>query len=133
MASKLEAKDTFQQLIRFLMVGGVATAVQYLVLAILVETGLADAPISSTIGFVLSAGLNYWLNYHFTFGSNAEHRSAILKFATVTSVGLTLNYALMYLLVSILGIHYLLAQVSATMMVLVWNFTANRVWTFKSR
>jgi putative flippase GtrA len=31
------------------------------------------------------------------------------------------------------GLHYLAAQVVATAFVLVWNFAANRLWTFEEK
>ncbi len=46
------------QFLRFLLVGGLCTALQYLVLVAGVELGGADPLIASGAGFVLSAALN---------------------------------------------------------------------------
>jgi len=119
------------QFLRFATVGGIATAIQYLILIALVQGVNMNAVWASSIGFVISAFCNYLLNYHFTFQSNVEHRRAVIKFFIVAGVGLVLNSLTMLIATEYLGMHYLLAQVLATGLVLVWNFTGNRLWTFK--
>lgn len=115
--------------VRFILVGGVATAIQYVLLVLLVR-GLRVAPTpASSIGFALSAVVNYLLNYRFTFQSNRPHAPAATKFGVLASAGLLINAAIMRLLVGA-GMHYLLAQVCATAVVLFWNFIGNTVWTF---
>ena len=59
-------KDVLARLFRFGLVGAAATGLQYLILILLVQRGMAS-PLASTIGFVTSAGGSYVLNYHFTF------------------------------------------------------------------
>jgi len=117
------------RLVRFALVSATATAIQYVVLIALVR-GLDVWPtVASAIGFVLSAGLNYLLNYHFTFRSQRRHGPAALKFVALAGVGLGINSLLMQLLLE-QGWHYLLAQVGATAVVFLWNFMGNNWWTF---
>jgi len=119
----------FSRFIRFSIVGAVATAIQYVLLVLLVR-GFEMAPTpASSIGFVLSAGVNYLLNYHFTFESDRPHGPAVAKFAALAATGLLINAAIMHLMVAA-GVHYLLAQVCATGVVLLWNFIGNSLWTF---
>jgi putative flippase GtrA len=114
---------------RFALVGGVATAIQYALLVLLVRgLGLAPTPASS-IGFVLSAGVNYLLNYRFTFRSRRPHGPAATKFAVLAGMGLLINAVIMRLMVAA-GVQYLLAQACATAVVLCWNFLGNSLWTF---
>ncbi len=115
--------------VRFALVGGVATAIQYALLILLVRAfGMAPTPASS-IGFVLSAVVNYLLNYRFTFQSNRPHAAAMAKFGLLAGAGLLINAAIMHVMVAA-GVHYLLAQVCATAVVLFWNFIGNSLWTF---
>jgi putative flippase GtrA len=51
----------------------------------------------------------------------------------VAAVGLLVNAALMDAMLRSLALHYLVAQVVATGVVLVSNYTLNRLWTFGSR
>jgi putative flippase GtrA len=120
-----------RQFLHFALVGGIATAVHYLILIGLVHGANMNAVWASTLGFAVSAVCNYYLNYHFTFRSNAEHRNAVVKFLTVAGVGLALNSLTMLVAAEYLGLHYLFAQVIATGLVLLWNFSGNRWWTFK--
>lgn len=118
--------------IKFLGVGGLATAVQYGILILLVETDLAIAVVASSVGYIVSGVLNYVLNYYYTFQSVAKHHSAAIKFILVMTIGLGINSGMVYLLTEIVGIYYLVAQVLATIAVLLWNFTAHLFWTYKS-
>ena len=114
---------------RFCLVGGIATAIQYALLILLVRRcGMAPTPASS-IGFVLSAVANYLLNYRFTFQSDRPHGPAAAKFGALAGAGLLINAAIMRVLTAA-GVHYLIAQVCATGVVLFWNFLGNSVWTF---
>lgn len=121
----------FQQFARFCGVGLIATALQYTILIALSETMGANAVAASAAGYVLSAIANYSLNYYFTFASKQSHRVAAIRFTTVSTVGLMLNSCLMYAGVSILRLHYLPVQLVATLVVLAWNFLANRLWTYR--
>jgi putative flippase GtrA len=116
---------------RFVLVGCLATGIQYAVLVLLVRAFGTDPTLASALGFVLSASVNYIVNYHYTFESNEQHGTAAIKFGVLALVGLLINSALMHALVAA-GWHYLLAQVCTTAVVLVWNFAGNSSWTFRT-
>lgn len=122
-------KAHFTRFARFTAVGGVATAMQYALLVLLVR-GFGLAPtLASSIGFVLSAVVNYLLNYRFTFHSDRPHAPAAAKFTLLAGTGLLINAAIMHVMIKA-GVHYLIAQVCATGVVLFWNFIGNSLWTF---
>ncbi len=115
---------------KFLLVGGFSTALQYLILFALVQAAGVDPVVASSIGYVLSALANYDLNYRLTFRSRVPYLGGMLRFALVHAVGFLLNGSLMAAGTKLFGLHYLVAQVIATVVVLFWNFFANRRWTF---
>ena len=118
------------QFIVFTTVGGIATAVHYLLLIVLVD-GLDVAPVpASVVGYVLAAIVNYLLNYYITFRSRKQHHEALAKFALIATLGLGLNTAIMAIGINWLALHYILSQMLATGITLIWNFIANRLWTF---
>ena len=119
-----------RQFTRFLLVGGLATACHYLILVVLVQTGLTQPLTASNTGFALSAVLNYLLNRRFTFASQRPHREAAPRFALVAATGLAINAGLFWLVHNLGGQNYLLAQVAATIGTICWNFALNRIWTF---
>jgi putative flippase GtrA len=123
-------KPILQQFISFAGVGVVATGLQYGVLIVAVEWLHMNAVLGSCSGFVVSAALNYWLNYHFTFRSQKSHAVAGSRFSIVAAVGLALNAGAMAALVELFKWPYVLAQLVTTALVLLWTFLGNRVWSF---
>ncbi|HEY0340024.1 MAG TPA: GtrA family protein [Steroidobacteraceae bacterium] len=124
-------RELLGRLVRFGLVGVVATGIQYVILIMLVrEIGMWPA-LASAIGFTVSAFGNYLLNYHFTFRSERPHAPAATKFVALAAVGLAINFVLMQVLVAA-GVYYLLAQVCATAVVFLWNFLGNSLWTFRA-
>jgi putative flippase GtrA len=121
---------TLARLVAYATVGATATAIQYAVLVLAVQAWHVRAVVGSTIGFVVSVGVNYLLNYHFTFRSRAPHRRAATRFLVIALAGLALNAAVMALLTEWLAIGYLLAQLVATALVFVLGFIANTQWSF---
>ncbi len=102
----------------------------YGLLIALVQGAGSDPVLASAAGATLGAVINYALNYRLTFRSGKRHREAVVKFLVVAVVGLALNTLLMWIGVDVLGLHYLLAQVLTTGLVLIWSFAGNRCWTF---
>ena len=116
--------------VRFLIVGGIATLIQYIVLIWTVERWHWNAVLASSLGYILSAIANYLLNYYFTFRSGRRHGVAAARFAIVAAAGFALNALLMELLAVKLHVPYVLSQVLATAGTLTWNYWANSKWSF---
>lgn len=121
-----------QQFLTFSGVGVVAAVAHYGVLILLVELGGVVPVIATLWGFLAGAGVSYLLNRRFTFKSDRPHRAAAPRFLAVSTGGFILNGLVMWALNEKLGIQYLAAQVMATLIVLFWNFSANRWWTFRA-
>jgi putative flippase GtrA len=116
--------------IAFALIGSVGTAVHYSILVLLVQFYYTSPVIASTIGFVGGAVTNYLLNYYLNFKSKKGHIYVFPKFITIATAGIIINGLIMSLLLYS-GLHYLLCQVISTLMVLVWNFVCNYLWSFK--
>jgi putative flippase GtrA len=115
---------------KFLSASGLATAFQYVLLLALVELGSAAVVPASIAAYAGGSGLNYWLRRGFVFRSRARHRRAVPRYLVVAGVGLGLTGLMMRLGVDYLSLPYPVLQVAATALVLGWNFTAHRLWTF---
>jgi putative flippase GtrA len=114
----------------FLAVGLSAFVVHYGLLVAGVEAlGLDPVP-AALIGYAAGGLVSYRLNRRHTFASARPHAEAGWRFAAVALVGLGVTFALMAALTRRLGLPYLPAQVATTALILVWNFVANRLWTF---
>jgi putative flippase GtrA len=118
------------QFTRYAAVGLVATAMHYAVLAGLVESGAAT-PLPATLAGYIAGGLvSYALNRRLTFAGGRPHRDAAWRFAVVAASGFAWTGLLMALFVGRIGAPYLPAQAVTTLVVLVWGFLANRLWSF---
>jgi putative flippase GtrA len=116
---------------KFLGVGAIATLIQYLILVLLVE-GLSIRPyIASTFGYVVSAIFNYVANYYFSFGSKANHISAVSKFLIVVFLGLQVNAAIVFFSTEKMHLHYILSQIFATGIVTIVNYFLLKYWAYK--
>ena len=129
----MQQRPIIQQFLSFAAVGALGTAVHYLLLIALVSSGTAQPLPASAVAFTAGAAVNYALNYRFTFASRKRHAEAASKFYLVALVGLLINSAIMAVGVNRFDWHYLLTQLLATGIVLVWGFAANRAWTFRER
>ncbi len=130
---KSTLSEWLTQFIAFALVGGVATVGHYsLYIPLVALAGLAALP-ASCLGALFGAGISYALNYRLTFHSDKRHREALSKFAVVAGMSFLLNGILVALLVDFQHWHWLLGQLVATAIVLVWNFLGNRLWTFATR
>lgn len=128
--SKAKMLAVFGRFLRFAAVGIAGTTVHYGVLIMAVQWLDIPAVVGSSIGFLLGALTNYLLNYRFTFRSKRRHREAVPRFYAVAAAGFVLNGLILAFLMSLWDLYYLWSQVVATAIVLLWNFSANFVWTF---
>jgi putative flippase GtrA len=79
---------------------------------------------------VASAVGNYTLNRRFTFRSDVDYLAGLKRFGIIAGGGLALNAIVMAAGTDLAGMNYLASQLVATAVVLLWNFHANRLWTF---
>ncbi|RLP75903.1 GtrA family protein [Xanthobacter tagetidis] len=120
-----------RQVISFAGAGGAAAVGHFSTLAALVELDLAGPVRASACGFLVGGVISYVLNRRFTFNATRSHVGAVPRFIAVAGVAFVLNAFLMDLLVHRLGLFYLLAQVITTGLVLIWTFSAYRIWAFR--
>ncbi len=119
------------KIFRYGIVGIVGTPAHYLTLILLVEAG-GIGPVYATIaGSAVGALVNYLLNRRYTFKSAKAHLDAGPKFLMVAVATGILNAVLVYLGVELLGMHYLVVQIVATLIVFLSNFALNNTWTFR--
>jgi putative flippase GtrA len=120
------------QFVRYAGVGALATGFHYLTLVAAVELGGASPVLAAMCGFLVGGSISYGLNRSWTFGSDRAHEAAVPRFAIVAFIGFLLTGAFMALLTGRLGLHYLLAQVTTTGLVVIWTFLGHRHWTFRA-
>jgi alpha-1,2-mannosyltransferase len=129
LSAPMVSEGVGSQFLSFTTVGATGTAAHYATLIAAVSLGLGPV-IASAIGCTVGATVNYVLNYHVTFRSRLAHRHSAPRFALIAVASLLLNTLLMAVGVLGLGLHYLVAQIVATGVVLCCNFVLSRIWAF---
>ena len=122
--------STARHFSRYTLVGVFATAAHYLTLVGGVEAAGWPAWLGSGIGAAVGAQLAYAGNRWFTFAHRGGIGASWPRFMLTALVGALLGMAIVALGVR-LGLHYLIAQLLATLTSLVLTFAINRAWTFR--
>jgi putative flippase GtrA len=117
--------------LQYAAVGAVATAAHYAILVGLVEAGVLAPQRAAALGAWVGAQVAFAGNAMFTFRGSGARLGGWLRFQITAVIGALLSFALVALGVR-LGLHYLLAQVVATLVNLVVTFEINRRWSFAS-
>ena len=87
--------------------------------------------VANAIGFSFAATSNYFLNRNWTFQSvNPEIAIEFTQFIIVSVIGLAINTLILWLIVSKLKFNFYLSKVFAIIVVMLWNFFANLLFTF---
>jgi putative flippase GtrA len=126
----LKTRLTLGRFGRFALVGVLGTGLDMgLLLLLTAAAGLSTLP-SNMISY--SAGIinNYYWNRRWTFtgGQHTYWPRQLTQFAVVSLVGLGLNSLIVVWMEGLIGL--LSAKLLATGLVLLWNYNANRLWTF---
>lgn len=118
--------------LRFLVSGGIATAVHWATLWGLIHLQV-EAVLASSIGAFVGAVVNYFLQYFFTFKTKRQHKHALLAYIPSVSVSWLLNLALFYSLYGSLLPEPLMAQVVVTSIIMVVNFLLYKKVVFRAK
>jgi putative flippase GtrA len=129
--------DIFEKFVKFCGVGVVSTACDYIAAFLLFEFAGWAAQWAGGSGAVVGAVVNYWLNRTFTFQSTRDHREATWRFAVVAVGAAVLNWLILKFIagpvIDFVGerrIGFMIAKCTTTLLVLLWTFPVNLLWTF---
>jgi putative flippase GtrA len=125
-------KEMRNTLVRFVLTGGIATLLQYVILWSGVEVLGLPAAVASGIGYLVGSLVSYFLSYYYTFESSRSHVGAVSRFYIMVGIGWLINVLTVGVLADSLEWNKWLAQLIATAIALVWNFCFSRYWVFKS-
>ena len=125
-------KKLIIQLIKFGLVGVVATVIDFGTLMLLTEIMHIDVLVSSAVAFSVSVIANYILSMLFVFkgGKNGKVKEFIL-FVVLSIGGLLINQFIMWLGTEILMLYYLWVKIFACIFVPIYNFVTRKIFLEK--
>jgi putative flippase GtrA len=118
--------------LKFGLVGFSGLVIDFAITWICKEKLLFNKYLSNSFGFLFGVVNNYFLNKYFTFHNNDNHvATQFLSFLIISIIGFLLNNSFLYLLQKNTKINFYVCKVMVTVIVFIWNFTANSLYTFK--
>ena len=114
-------------MLKFIGVGLSGVIVNEGILWLLTEFGGLRYYVSSLVGIEASIISNFILNDYFTFadrrtGKTRSFISRLLKFNVTCAAGAGIQYGLLLLLTSVVGINYLLSNLIGILVAFIWNY-----------
>lgn len=125
-----------QQFVKFALVGVTNTAWDFLTYTALTRGWLGFSLHylqANFFAFFISVINSYYWNKRWTFRhEGTRHHVLFMKFILVNLVTLGFYELFLFLLVDRARLYDLLGKCIVLVVVLAWNFGANRLWTFRS-
>lgn len=117
------------QLIKFGIVGIIATFVDMGVLVALKELLHVDVLLASAISFCVSVTVNYLLSMSFVFeGKKQSKLGEFIIFVFLSIGGLCLNQLILWIGVKFTSIYYLIVKLLAMVIVPIYNFITRKIF-----
>ena len=123
----------FAQIMKFGVVGIVATLLDYAVLAFLTEVCGIYYLFSSFLSYSISLIFNYVASMRYVFAGK-EDMSKIREFTIfllLSVIGLGINQLGMWIMVEQFAVYYMISKIVVTGIVMVWNFITRKIFLEK--
>ena len=116
------------KIIKFSIVGGIATIIDFICLYIFKEYLNIDVILANTLSFIISVIYNYIasINLVFDIDKNKNKKLKFVLFIIFSVIGLIINNTIIYVLIEKINMYYLLSKVIATLIVMIFNFITRK-------
>lgn len=146
------AHKTFGEILRFVIVGGIATVVDMFVMGVVMyfmqkqiyptflnvfvntpKPSTAATIVGTASGFCVGLIVNYVLSILFVFNEKGKSKTVkgFVVFVVLSVIGLFLNMLGMYLGYDVMKINQWVVKIVVTIIVLVYNYISKRLLLFK--
>jgi dolichol-phosphate mannosyltransferase len=134
--SLMRRKGELLRILKFIGVGLSGVIVNEGILWLLTEFGGLRYYISSLVGIEASILSNFFLNDYFTFadrrsGNARSFLARLLKFNFTCAMGAAIQYGLLLLFTSVVGLNYLVSNIIGIIVAFIWNYALSNFWTWK--
>ena len=128
----LRKPHNWLQFVKFCAVGGSGYVVNLLVFTLCVELLGFHHLLAATAAFVVAVTNNFWWNRHWTFAARSGHAGfQAVRFLAVSVAAFVFAAGVLELLVSVVGLHEVLAQAISIVAATPLNFIGNKMWSFR--
>lgn len=124
-------KIVFLKFVKFGIVGFSGLFVDFGITYFCKEKLKIEKFLSNSIGFCCAATSNYFLNRIWTFNStNPQVMLEFGEFFLIALIGLGINLLILWILTTKYSKNFYLSKLFAVVVVTLWNFGANMMFTF---
>ena len=125
-------KAILLKFIKFGLVGFTGMILDFGITYLLKEKARIHKYVANSLGFISAATNNYFLNRIWTFNSDdPQVMVQYTKFVLIAITGLGINNLVIWLLSDKIGkLNFYIAKFIAIVVVFVWNFSMNYLFTF---
>ena len=121
-----EKKLLFIQIFKFLLVGGMATIIDFVLLYFFKDIIKLDLIIANSLSFIISVTYNYYASIIFVFNVDKNNTKVFIIFVLFSAIGLGINNFILWIISNVFKLYYLLSKVIATVFVMVFNFVTRK-------
>ena len=120
----------FKQIFKFLIVGGLAFIVDYVILIFSKEILKLPILVSSGLAFSLSVVFNYILSVKWVFDVNEKNskKKNFVIFIVLSIIGLFITEIIMEVGCNYFKVYYLIVKIIATAIVMIFNFITRKIF-----
>ncbi|MBP5204634.1 GtrA family protein [bacterium] len=122
-----------KQIIKFVIVGGIATVIDWFVYYILYNHLNISPLIANIISFCVSVIYNYTASVKWVFAINKEKskKRMFIEFMVFSIIGLLITEGLLWIFIDKLSLNEMLSKVISTGIVMVFNFITRKIFLEK--
>lgn len=128
MINKIKDNKLLVQILKFIIVGGIATIIDFAVLYLLKEFIGLNEILANTISFTVSVIYNYIASIKWVFDVDKDknEKQQFIIFIVFSIIGLGINNLILWICIDKFNIHYLIGKVFATGIVMIFNFITRK-------
>lgn len=118
-----------KQIFRFIIVGGLSTAIDFIVLYVMHHRFYMNYLLATGVAFAVATIFNYWASMAFIFESKFtidQKKQEFSLFLILSLSGLALTEGLMFVSVDLFGSPVMLGKLFVTAIVMVFNFITRK-------
>lgn len=127
---KKQTEKLFVQIFKFVIVGGVATIIDFASIFLFKEYLHIPVLIANTIAFCIATVYNYIasIRWVFTVDESKNKKKTFVTFVVFSAIGLVLNDLIMWLTMELFNMYYILGKIVATCFVMIFNFVTRKLF-----